>query len=460
MLSPISSFDGIIWPAIPSTKAAALLSIQAQLMLSERADPAAIRTLQFRQIGALVKHIFAHIPAQAKRLSQAGILPGIDIDPEKWAALRPLTRMDVQNLGSKLHAATLPKGHGRVSTAHTSGSSGRPVEFIKSELDYLFWQAFQLRGHLWHQRDFAGSFAVILRNDRRTTLDETAHVETLDNWGPPVGLIYPTGPVHLIDYRATIEAHVTSLCELAPDYLATLPSILQGILEHVSALGITLPPMKEVILAGEAVSKELRRLTADILGAKLTETYSAAEIGGIALECPQSQLLHVQSERVLLEVIREDGSPCEPGETGRVILTQLQNFAMPLLRYEIGDLATVATAPCVCGRTLPTLSDIPGRARDLMVLPSGHRRPPYYGHKAIALIHAIVQHQVVQIAADRVEIRLVLRQALTPLEESQIISAAEQAIGNGVKVLLREVKAIERGQGGKYAEFYSLVDKP
>jgi phenylacetate-CoA ligase len=82
--------------------------------------------------------------------------------------------------------------------------------------------------------------------------------------------------------------------------------------------------------------------------------YSRAEIGVMALQCPQNDHLHVQSENVRLEVLDDDNMPCQPGETGRVVVTPLHNYQTPLVRYEIGDYAEVGEA-CSCGRGLPVL---------------------------------------------------------------------------------------------------------
>ena len=88
--------------------------------------------------------------------------------------------------------------------------------------------------------------------------------------------------------------------------------------------------------------------------------YTCQEAGYLALQCPDYPHFHVQSENVLLEVVDDVGQPCGPGEVGRVLITSLNNFATPLIRYELGDYAEVG-APCPCGRGLPVLKRIMGR---------------------------------------------------------------------------------------------------
>jgi phenylacetate-CoA ligase len=352
-----------------------------------------------------------------------------------------------------LRVAKLPDGHGVVGESVTSGSSGRPVRIARSTLDYFYWQAFQLRDHVWRGRDFAGKFLTILRDDSRQVIDESIHLRSMADWGPPASVVWPTGKSFLLDYRVPVRLLVETIRELQPDYLCTFPSLLMEILRHARGEGIELPPLKEAIGVGEASPPELAGLCREVWNAPLCSTYTAAETGAMAYQCREGGRWHVQAEKSYIEVLDADGRSCEPGETGRVLVTPLHNFAMPLLRYEIGDLATVGQGPCLCGRTLPILDAIPGRARDLLMLPSGELRPPYYGHHAVMQVRSIRQHQVIQTSRNQVCLRLVIAQPLTRDEETHVLKSASDALGAGFEVDIEYVNEIVRGPTGKFAEF-------
>jgi phenylacetate-CoA ligase len=113
----------------------------------------------------------------------------------------------------------------------------------------------------------------------------------------------------------------------------------------------------------------------------MVDMYTCQEAGYLALQCPDHPHYHVQSENVLLEVVDDQGLPCAPGEVGRVLVTSLNNFATPLIRYEIGDYAEVGAA-CSCGRGLPVLKRIMGRYRNLLTLPDGTRAGRDWATKA------------------------------------------------------------------------------
>lgn len=449
---PKSGLPGAAFPAVPATAAATMLAVLHQLRATQYLPADELRALQFRQLGELAAHACRAVPHYAHSLRRAGIEPGRPLTPETWSGLPVLTRQAVQDAGAALHAQEVPRGHGSVSAATTSGSSGRPVTIRKTALTQFYWQCFVVREQEWQARDLSAPWMALLRDNDRAGPANSDPLRRLPNWGEPIAAIYPTGPALLLDYRAEAAELLRVIVREKPAYLTTFPSLLRELLRESRRTGLLPEGLREVRSTGEALAPEVRARCAELWGAKVTEIYTAADAGIIAVPCPEHNALHVQAESVFVEILRDDGAPCEAGEEGRVVLTPLHNFAMPLLRYEIGDRA-VPGPPCACGRTLPVLAAVPGRARDMLTTPSGERRFPFYGHNAIMRVDAIVQHQVAQTAADRVELRLVVRRPLTEAEEAHILSAARTGIGPAHEVTLVYRDEIRRQPSGKFAEF-------
>ena len=194
-----------------------------------------------------------------------------------------------------------------------------------------------------------------------------------------------------------------------PRSLCIRDRTVDALVRRIAATGARLPALREVRTVGERLDPATRALVRDVLGVPLADAYSAQEVGYIALECPDHPGYHVQSERLLVEVLRDDGAPCATGETGRVVITDLHNFATPILRYDIGDLAEVG-APCPCGRGLPTVRRIVGRSRNLILLPTGDRVWPSlggFGPEGYLKLLPILQFQILQTEPDLLEVRLV-----------------------------------------------------
>jgi phenylacetate-CoA ligase len=184
--------------------------------------------------------------------------------------------------------------------------------------------------------------------------------------------------------------------------------------------------------------------------------YTAQETGYIALQCPEHEHYHVQSECVRVEILDERNRPCATGQTGRVVLTPLHGFAMPLLRYAIGDYAEVG-APCRCGRGLPVLARILGRVRNMLTLPDGSQRWPSLAFFGGTTAEAVKQYQCVQTRLGEIELRLVVARALTPAEEARLRAKVAEVLGHPFTVTLTYHQSIPRSAGGKFEQFVSRL---
>jgi phenylacetate-CoA ligase len=201
----------------------------------------------------------------------------------------------------------------------------------------------------------------------------------------------------------------------------------------------------------------------DAWNLRVVDMYSAKEAGPIALQCPLHDHYHEQSEAVLVEILDAEGRACAPGETGRVVLTSLHNFAAPLIRYEIGDLAERGPA-CGCGRALPVIARILGRRRNMLHYPDGSARWPSLGEAGLAAVFArapemppVEQFQLVQHSTTRLEARLVVARPYTPAEETLLADYLRTAFGPHWQIAFSYPAAIERGPGGKFEDFLSHV---
>src|SRR5262249_34738987 len=144
------------------------------------------------------------------------------------------------------------------------------------------------------------------------------------------------------------------------------------------------------------------------------------------------------------------------GEVGRVVVTTLRNFAMPLLRYVIGDYAEVG-ALCDCGRGLPVLKRILGRSRNMMVTPDGQRYFPFFGATGFRRVAPLRQAQFVQIARDAIEMRVVAERPLTEDEEAALRARILATLPYPFRIDIAQVADIPRADSGKFEEFVSLV---
>jgi phenylacetate-CoA ligase len=197
------------------------------------------------------------------------------------------------------------------------------------------------------------------------------------------------------------------------------------------------------------------------LGLPIEDNYSSQEAGIVALQCPHGELYHTMAESLVVEVLDANDRPCGEGEVGRVVFTDLHNFASPLLRYDIGDFAEVG-GPCPCGRTLPTLRRVLGRRRNLLMKADGSRFLPRVGFESFAAIAPVQQYQVVQHALDEIELKLVTAEALSAAQEGAFVAVLREALG-GYAGRMRVTQLRERLPGsvaGKFEDFVCKLDSP
>jgi phenylacetate-CoA ligase len=469
MPSPIPGSDraGVAWPAMASGHGALTLALQYQFRQSERWPADVLAARQFAQLENLLAHAARTMPFWRRRLGDAGIQPGESLTAETWSRIPILSRAEAQDAGAALRCRSVPAAHGDVIEKATSGSTGTPLRLAKTELHMKFWEAFLLRDLLWHGIDQGAKWATLRRDPwgdagpDRPLQAGTSGPRRYAALAPTRDNIFPTGPGSVFEIRHPIAEQADWLLREEPEYLSTFPTNMVELAQHFRDIGQRPRHLRAVRVMSEAVTPNHRALVREVLGVEILDAYSAEEVGYMALQCPSpadpdDPGLHVMAESVKLEVLDEKDRPCPPGAIGRVVVTPLHNFAMPLIRYELGDYAEVAHSgagsPCLCGRQLPTLRAIRGRLRHGLRMPDGTSRAVYFGI-SFARIPAIRQYQAAQVAPTTIELRLATRRALTPEEEAQLVALVRNDTDPAFTVRIAYVDAIPRLPNGKYEEF-------
>lgn len=436
------------WPAVPSPFECSVLSLLAQLEETQWWSYERLVTHQERQLATLLTHYHQTSPFFRKRLTDSGLTPGEDITLDTLGRLPLLTRGDLQTQRDHLCSSAPPKDHGALLEANTSGSMGIPVHVRKTEVSQTYHFALNLRNHIWHGRDFSNGHATIqyLRED---SVDFPEGFES-DSWAA----CYYTGPSYLLNFgNCDLEEQLDWLIRKRPAYILSYPTILAALADLSEESGVLMPWLQQVMSFSEAVTPNHREVIERVWRVPLIDSYSNAENSLMALQCPDHQHYHVQSESVILEVIDEDGSPTEPGKIGRVVVTDLHNFIMPFIRYETGDMAELGHS-CPCGRGLPVLNRIYGRTRNFIRLESGARLFPYMlGQHDLSKMAPVRQLQVIQRSYSEMEMVMAVHRPLSASEEESVLNAFRESISHPFTVRPVYVDEISRSPSGKFEDF-------
>jgi len=196
---------------------------------------------------------------------------------------------------------------------------------------------------------------------------------------------------------------------IGPDILRGAPSSLEALAEEApDKLGAL--RLKRVFSGAEQLTERGRRLIEGAAGCKLLDFYGASEVNLIGWQCDRCGLYHTCDDSVIVEVLR-DGRPAKPGEDGEIYVTALHGFAMPFLRYEVGDLVSLPRERPPCGIRFGVLENIQGRSIDCLKLPGGRKLSPYLLMNELDELHELRRYEAEQDASGRVVVRFQLEPA-------------------------------------------------
>ncbi len=429
------------FPNILSPDAAIIAHALTQLSRHARLPPDGQAAISWRQRQLLLAHARQHSPFWRERLSALPAAPA----PEDWSRIPILRRAEIQQAGSRLRALSPAMRQEPLSTARTSGSTGQPVtvERLVSAYRPLYQAASQLEKQ-WHAMDPRGARAVIR--------DLPDGVHRIRHPGLPEGQGAPVFVRNMMQHPP--EDLLAWLREVKAPYLTTSAS-MAGRLARLALEDGGGPAISQVMSFGEVVTEEHRRLCREAFGARILDRYSTEEVGWIALQCPRHDHLHLLSSLIHLEIVDAAGAPCGPGQAGEVLITGLQSYAMPLIRYALGDMAEWGSG-CDCGITLPVIRRILGRRRNFLRLPDGSERMVRLGGDRWQAVPAVREFRVVQYGDGVVE--AFLRCAAPLGEEGRRAAAAllRDLLGHPFEVVITETAQIDWGRSYKREEFIRL----
>jgi phenylacetate-CoA ligase len=430
---------------------------------SERLSPRELLRDQLLQVQAVLEHAYSAVPyywqMQGATFRPVARLPLGQLDLAQFQQLPILTRTELQEHAQLFRPQRVHPLHRPVGRTTTSGSTGQPLITERSLAIGSVFEAIRRRFHRWHRRDLNAKAAFIVAVEKKGDAEPPAGRRG-GPWAPDEG----TGEGVALTIRAPISAQLDWVARENPTYLSTYPSNALALLELAREKGIKVPNLSEITVSSEPISGELRTLAREVWGARVTATYSASEVGAIALQGPDSDDYLVIGENVLLEIVDEAGKPCAPGQAGRVVVTTLQDYWRPLIRYAVGDYAELGAAldqdppnykPG--DRGLPPLRRVLGRERNMVKLPNGDTTWPFFEFGPLLAKGNVRKWQLIQTSLSEIEVRVVSKQELAEDDIRAITAVVLEFLPVEFRLKIVRVDSIERAVNGKYEEFVCRV---
>ena len=332
---------------------------------------------------------------------------------------------------------------------HTSGSSGTPIA--------ITWSADELRRSLAIREVRSAGWAGVSFTMPRATISGRMVEPDPQSAGPFHRFNRMERQVYLSTFHLrpdTARQYVEPLWRHGVQWMTGFPRSYFLLAQYILDQRIRVPPLKAVITIGEKLTPIMRQAMEEAYGCPVFEEYSSVENVHLASACAQGRL-HLSPDAGVVEILRPDGSPCDPGEVGEVVATGLLRAHQPLIRFRLGDLAAFDDRPCPCGRVLPVLQEVVGRVEDVVVGPDGRQVVRFNG--VFADQPHVQEGQVVQETLRHIRVKVVPTAGFTRRDVDDLTARVHQRVGPGVTVTVEEVASIPRMAGGKFQAVISRV---
>ena len=404
--------------------------------------PSEIEVLQLRRLQRLLRHAYEHAAYWRESLREAGIAP------DDIRSLGDLQRLPVttkallrENLYFDLLADNYDKR--RIRKIVTSGSTGEPLALFvdRYQLEMRWantWRNVEWTGYRWPDPSVRLWHATIGMKPTQ------AMKERFDAWLSRRKFF----SVFALD-GAALERYVEYVRRSRPALLDGYAEAFNVVANLLASKHVDRLAAGAIISSAQTLPPDTRALIESQFGCKVFDKYGAREFSGIAHECEAHTGYHVNAESYIVEIMR-DGRPAKPGEVGEVLITDLNNRCVPLIRYQLGDLAVATDSVCPCGRGLPMIERVIGRLQSVILGTNGRYVPgTYFAHFFKEYEHAVARYQVVQEERDRLVVNLVRRSRFTPHTEAQLRRALAETLGHDMRIEFHYVDAVPLGRTGK-----------
>ena len=402
------------------------------------------------RIRTMIAHAYRSVPFYRSLFDRNGILP-TDIRGAADLVHIPITtRSQIQEASLSDRVAN---GIDRTSLLEfrTTGSTGQCLVVARRWREQKLLSLFAvraMRSYGLRPRDVIGVPRIKLPTHPRDNQIPRRIADTLGFYTRVI-----------VDPREGVD-QVNALFDLQSEVVQGWPTILSEIAPKWRELRMRdagRRGLRFVLTGGETMTSAARAQITQGFDAPVHDLYGAHETSLVAWQCAATGDYHLSDETICAEVIR-DGRHAAPGESGEMVVTALHSFAMPFIRYKLGDMVVQGSPACTCGSPFSTIRAIQGRTADFLSLPNGRVvHPQDIARDSYRAAHWIKQVQVVQQATDRLELHVVPLREPSAGEVAAIRPAIEGLLGPGVSFDVVTVPSIERRMDSKFTVYRSNV---
>ena len=411
----------ILFPVLRLVKGNQTLSYISHFEKTQYLPQEQLVQLQKEKLGKLLLHCVQHVPAYQ---GFQNLIPLIEKDPMEALAQFPvLTKQVVNDNQEQLISSIADRS--KLIPNRSGGSTGQPVRFYIDRPTAESSESVRWRALSWWDINIGDRCLMVWGNP----LEMSQHKKLLYHMKERI----LKNTIFVSAYNLSPEAlqqYVGVLSRTRPKYFYGYASALYLFAQHILQNNIKIKhPPRAIISTSETLHDYQRVVIEKAFASKVINEYGARDAGIIAYECPQGRM-HVSSENMIVEIVDiATKKPVEPGKSGLVVITDLNNFSMPRLRYQIGDIAALSEEKCTCGRTLPILDKIEGREDDIFIAENGSYVHGVYFANLARSYPSIQQFQIIQHSRESITLKVVKSSGFQQAEMDRYIDAIQSTMG-------------------------------
>jgi phenylacetate-CoA ligase len=402
-----------------------------------------LRELQWGRLKVLLEHAYSNVPLYRKSFEEIGIHPGDIKGFEEFENIPILTKEAIQNFKEEMVARNVDKKD--LIPNMTGGSTGKPLHFYVDKKRMEMRKASTIRHNRWAGWDMGDKFAAFWGSrsdfDIFQSIKAKARNLLLDRC-----LILDTSSLT----EESMMAFAKKLKEEKPKIYLAYANSMYMFAEFVSQNRIDGLRPKAIVTSAEVLHEHERALIEEVFDCRIFNRYGCRETSVIASECNEHNGMHINAECIYLEI--EKNSLGKYGkDEGEIIITDLLNFGMPLIRYKIEDVGSLSEEPCSCGRGLPLLKSLTGRSTEFILTPEGK----YVSGAALTIFlvaktPGLLQAQFIQESRDKTVMKIVKGADFNQGSMNLLNERVKEFLGNRMKVDYIPVEEIPRETSGKF----------
>jgi phenylacetate-CoA ligase len=406
-----------------------------------------LEQIRAQKLRDLLDYCSIHVPFVKRQMEALGISPSDIRDPANLSRLPLMRKADVRQHRMELRSDIA----GALESIATGGSSGEPLICDLSKRRVASRIACRQRVSRWWgvsvgDPEFAlwGSPIELNHQDRLRALRDGFLATTLL-------------PAFEMDEK-TIGRYLDLIEKRGARQIFGYPSALYVLCRHAQNRRNFLRQagVKVVFVTGEVLLPHQRELISETFQCPVADGYGGRDSGFIAHECPQGGM-HIMSDAIILEVVDREGQPVAPGQAGEIVVTDLYSREFPFLRYATGDRGVLSAARCRCGRPLPLIERIEGRANDAIVTPDGRIMNSLALIYAVREVEGIERFRIFQEELDRFRIEIVRNRAFKHQDEQQIRSSWTKLMRTPVRITFDYLTSLPVERSGKFRHVVSAI---